>query len=167
MNKTTGIAIAIIVIIALALLAWWYNNNRDSAADVPQTGTVVPEFDPRDFTEPETVEAANLAAVGNYEGNGTATRAFEDGTFTHTVVASLAAPASGTFYEGWLVMAAADEPQFFSTGRLTLARDGSYALTYTADQNYPNHTMVVITEETTANGLDGQPEAHVLEGEFE
>jgi len=111
------------------------------------------------------VETATLAAVGTYTGSGTATRSFDGATFRHAVTAQLGDPAVGKFYEGWLVMPAAGGPQFFSTGRLDQQGSG-YALSYTASQNYPDHTMAVITEETIANGLDGVPEAHVLEGSF-
>lgn len=110
------------------------------------------------------VETATLSAVGNYKGDGIATRSFDGKTFTHTVQASLVDPEKGKFYEGWIV----DKTptlRFFSTGKLT--KEGEeYVLTFTAPQNYPEYNDVVITEETEALGLDGNPEAHVLEGSF-
>lgn len=110
-------------------------------------------------------DTATLAAVGPYKGSGTATRSFNGTTFTHTVTASIGDPAAGKFYEGWLVMKTAGGPKFFSTGKLT-KKGATYTLTYTAAQNYPDHNDVVITEETLSQGLDGKPEAHVLEGSF-
>lgn len=114
--------------------------------------------------EQAAVETATLLAVGSYKGSGTATRSFDGTTFTHNVRASLSNPAKGTFYEGWLVK---KKPTltFFSTGRMTKEGD-EYVLTFTASQNYPEHKDVVITEETESMGLDGKPEAHVLEGAF-
>lgn len=114
---------------------------------------------------PAEVEPAVLSAVGSYEGSGLAARSFDGAVFTHTVEASLADSASGKFYEGWLVMKTTTSPKFFSTGKMT-KQGAVYALNYTAAQNYPDHNDVVITEETMSQGLDGQPEAHVLEGSF-
>lgn len=112
------------------------------------------------------VETAVLSAVTPYTGSGVATRVFDGTAFTHTVTANIGAPAAGKFYEGWLVKKEPSGPKFFSTGTLE-ARHGAYVLTYTAAQNYPDHKDVVVTEETEAQGLDGKPEAHVLEGAFE
>ncbi len=114
--------------------------------------------------EKQTVETAELLAVGDYRGSGSATRSFDGTTFAHTVSASLNDPPAGKFYEGWLVD---KEPTltFFSTGKLT--KEGNvYVLTFTAPQNYPEYNTVVITEETESMGLDDKPEVHVLEGSF-
>ena len=110
------------------------------------------------------VEVTELFAVGNYTGSGTATRVFSDGVFTHTVEANIPDPGEGKFYEGWLVTST-PALDFFSTGELT--KDGDvYVLEYTSTIDEAGHPEVVITEETSANGLDNNPEAHVLEGEF-
>ena len=106
---------------------------------------------------------AQLRAVGEYTGSGTATRKWDGTTFLHTVSAAIGAPAEGKFYEGWLVR---PEPfEFVSTGRLEATDDG-YGLTFVMERDFREHVNVVITEETEANGLDGIPEAHVLEGSF-
>lgn len=110
------------------------------------------------------VETAQLQAVGVYEGNGTATRSFDGSTFTHTVTAAIGDPQQGKFYEGWLVKNPATK-EFFSTGRME-KQGNQYMLTFTGLKNYPDFSKVVITEETEALGLDGNPEAHVLEGSF-
>ena len=106
-------------------------------------------------------KSTSLEAVNNYSGSGTATISWDDKTFTHKVEATLPTPPADKFYEGWLV-----QPQplnFFSTGKLILI-DNKYTLEYSEETNYPNHTQVVITEETLKNGLDNTPEIHVLEG---
>lgn len=112
------------------------------------------------------VGTAVLSAVAPYMGSGEATRVWDGTTFTHTVTANIGAPAAGKFYEGWLVIKTPSGPKFFSTGKLT-AKHGAYVLTYTAAQDYPDHKDVVVTEEMETAGLDGKPEAHVLEGAFE
>lgn len=111
------------------------------------------------------VETALLSAVGTYEGSGRATRAFDGVVFAHAVVADIGDPPADKFYEGWLVMKTEADPVFLSTGRLDKSAD-QYVLTYSATQDYPSHSGVVVTEETLANGLDNEPEAHVLEGSF-
>jgi rhodanese-related sulfurtransferase len=103
-----------------------------------------------------------IKAVGKYSGSALATRSFLDGKFSHSVEAELADPASGKFYEGWLVRGTS----FFSTGKMT-KEEGKYFLNYESNKDSRDYKEIVITEETEANGLDGKPEAHVLEGEFE
>ena len=104
----------------------------------------------------------NLLAISPYTGTATATRSYLDGQFQHSVVAGISDPAPGKFYEGWLVRGT----DFFSTGRL-LKQNDSYTLEYTSNADSRDYKKVVITEETESLGLDNNPEAHVLEGEFE
>lgn len=111
----------------------------------------------------ELVEAANLEAVGTYTGGGIATRIYiqPDGPFRHTVSAEISDPVEGKFYEGWLVGGFG----FVSTGKMV--KDGDkYVLEFESNDDMTSYGKVVITEETAANGLDGKPEAHVLEGSF-
>lgn len=109
-------------------------------------------------------DVISLTPVGTYSGDGDATRSYDGSVFLHTVTARVDDPAEGKFYEGWLVM---KEPTltFISTGELT-KENGAYTLTFESDTDYSEYVDVVITEETSANGLDGTPEAHVLEGTF-
>lgn len=70
-------------------------------------------------------------------------------------------PEEGKFYEDWLVKGVS----FFSTGKMK--KDGDkYVLQYEVNENKSSFNNVVITEETEADGLDGKPEMHVLEGYF-
>lgn len=103
-----------------------------------------------------------LSATGSYSGSALATRSYLKGTFKHTVTADIAPPSDGKFYEGWLVKGSA----FFSTGKLQESTNGTYTLEYSATKDSRDYQTVVITEETSANGLDNKPETHILEGEF-
>ncbi|EKE19882.1 MAG: rhodanese-like protein [uncultured bacterium] len=103
-----------------------------------------------------------IKAVGKYAGNALASRSFLDGKFTHKVVAKIADPAPSKFYEGWLVKGTS----FFSTGKMMKEGD-TYILNFNEAKDSRDYKKIVITEETEAQGLDGKPEAHVLEGEFE
>lgn len=109
----------------------------------------------------ENVEKIILEVQKGYEGNAVATRLYDGEIFYHTVTADIGDPASGKFYEGWLV----DEAKFFSTGKMELV-NGEYHLEYSSDDDKGVYAQVVITEETLADGLDNKPEAHVFEGKF-
>jgi hypothetical protein len=47
-----------------------------------------------------------------------------------------------------------------------IKKDQQYYLEYFNETDQSVYDLVVITEETIANGLDNKPEAHVLEGSF-
>jgi rhodanese-related sulfurtransferase len=104
----------------------------------------------------------SLKALGNKSGSAVAIRSYIDGKYSHNVTMNTANPTSGKFYEGWLVKGT----DFFSTGKLTQNGE-SYVLTYESDNDRRDYKNVVITEETTANGLDNKPETHIFEAEFE
>jgi hypothetical protein len=175
-NSGGFIEIAAIMIIALAVgggAAYYFFTQVQNLESTPKPGTTeitqeVPAVENPDVEETEVrqedVDTAVLAAVGDYVGSGRATRVFSGGEFTHTVAAILDDPAEGKFYEGWLVTRT---PQFdfISTGKLTKSGT-NYTLEFRIDQDYGNYNEVVITEETEANGLDGVPEDHVLEGAY-
>ncbi|OGD85452.1 hypothetical protein A2164_01070 [Candidatus Curtissbacteria bacterium RBG_13_35_7] len=97
-------------------------------------------------------------------GSGETNRDYNGTTFVHLVMADIADPSVGKFYEGWLVK---KEPtlDFISTGRLE-KQEKEYTLLFTSETDYSDYPQVVITEETESLGLDNNPETHVLEGTF-
>ncbi len=109
----------------------------------------------------ENQQTIDLVAVNNYNANGTASRAFGDQTFVHELIIEADSPADGKFYEGWLV-----GPSVVSTGKLVNEGGRTWSLTFVSTDMLNEHNEVVVTEETTANGLDGIPEDHILEGMF-
>lgn len=110
------------------------------------------------------VERVELKSVGEIPGRGLAFRGFSDGVFAHVVVAELPPLPEGKFYEGWLIKEP-PEVEFFSTGKLE-KRGNLFFLRYTADENKAEHKGIVVTLEGEENGLDGNPETHILEGIF-
>lgn len=174
MKPIHGVILIVLLAIILGGGYWLVQFNRQKEAEV----TITPVPETQDLPNAATgstdtsssqsiqvsVETITLKSVGNYTGSGTATRIFANGAFTHTVSASIGDPATGKFYEGWLVNMSLT-PKFFSTGKLE-KKGNSYTLTYTSNKDYSIYNSVIITEEDEANGLDGVPEAHVLEGEF-
>ncbi len=158
-NVAITVGIAVVLVGALGFVFWQNYMKEDSTASESSTQSNTTEEADKAVQAP--IEEATLEAVGNYTGVGAATRVFDTGVFAHAVTAYIDDPAEGKFYEGWLV----NGKDFFSTGKLKKNGD-TYELSYTAYKNYPDHKLVVITEETLADGLDNKPEAHVLEGSF-
>ncbi|MEA1909751.1 MAG: hypothetical protein U9M89_01880 [Patescibacteria group bacterium] len=147
----------ILGLLAILLVIWFVYSSGSQ--------TTVPTNETSDMTGDGSIEMADLAAVGDFTGSGTAYRGFNETGFNHSVDAQLDAPEEGKFYEGWLVYQDL-ELEFFSTGKLELGEDDNYHLTYQQDEDASDYPKVVITLETEADGLDGNPEAHVLEGSF-
>jgi len=170
-NKWVGVVVILIIILGGV---FWYVQSSNEEAEVTVTPSAnigqeesTPSSSANDNSGTQVnveVDTTTLDSVGSYTGSGVATRIFANGIFTHTVTAKIADPASGKFIEGWLVNMSLT-PKFFSTGKLK-KENGEYKLTFTANKDYTKYSNVVITEETEANGLDGVPEDHVLEGTF-
>ena len=167
--------IGVLAVLAIVLIgAYWYVLSRTGESEVtvvPVTNTSPKESTSSTNTNKDNstqvkvvVDTITLDSVGNYIGSGVATRIIANGTFTHTLSAKIVDPASGKFYEGWLVNMSLT-PKFFSTGKLK-KENGEHKLTYTNNKDYTKYSEAVVTEETEVNGLDGVPEAEVLKGNF-
>ena len=170
--KITYWTVGIIALVVVLAGGFWYVQSQKSE-ESKVIVTPVPNAQQEEATGSSatldtsvkvSVKTITLKSVGEYSGSGIATRVFADGTFTHTVTANVDDPADGKFYEGWFVNMSLTPP-FFSTGKLVRDSNG-YKLAYSTNQDYSNYTKVIITEESASNGLDGVPEAHVLEGSF-
>ncbi|MDX1765468.1 MAG: hypothetical protein R3313_00790 [Candidatus Saccharimonadales bacterium] len=156
------------IIVAGGVTFWQLNSDdaENTEANVAtQTETTVEQETNNETSTPvdeapTALETAALKAVGSYTGSGTATRTIE-GAYVHEVIAELGNPSPGDFYEGWLV-----GPSVVSIGKLTTKGFGQWRLFFTTEKDLSQHDRIVITEETLANGLDGIPEDHVLEGSF-
>jgi hypothetical protein len=159
--KNIWVWVGIVVIVAAGVTVYFVFSGGDGSSVEVESVEQVSEVVTEQTQDADAQEMANLVAVGTYDGSGTATRRITDSEFIHTVDAQIADPADGKFYEGWLV----DGASFFSTGKLVKSGD-LYTLEYTSDEDQSDYASVVITEETEVDGLDGNPEAHVLEGSF-
>lgn len=154
------IVIGLVILAILAAVVYWVRRPRPSL-QVPQSSPSVEEKIEEAFNLeiPEDVDKADLRDVSGGDSSGIATRKFEAGKFTHTVLADLPAPAPGTFYEGWLVKGTS----FFSTGKMRIAK-GGYLLEFKSSVDYSDYNKVVITLEKVD---DKKPETHILEGSFQ
>lgn len=108
-----------------------------------------------------STETAPLVAVDGSNSSGIAHRLLKDGKLYHVVVADMPDPKEDHSYEGWLVQS--DPFNFFSTGVMEKNENNQWVLIYSADEEFENHTRVVITEETI---VDETPEDHIIEGDF-
>ncbi len=161
------IIVAIIIILVLAGLIFLRKKPQPPKEEtrVPETLSLEKEIEERFRLEiPEDVEKAELKDVSGGTSSGIATRKYESGKFTHTILADLPDPEKGSFYEGWLVRGEEGSADYslVSTGRIRLAK-GGYLLEFESATDYSDHKKVIVTLERVA---DKNPEKHILEGNF-
>ncbi len=158
------------LLVALVLVGgflWWRSKRLEESQVLPAEGEGVQIEDKASelakrfgMVIPDNVEKIELKDVRGGTGTGIATRSFVEGRFEHTVLAALPDPASGSWYETWLVR---DDPSdLIYVGRLRIAK-GGFLVDFTSNVDLRDHTKVVVTLERVD---DRQPEVHVLEGEF-
>ena len=165
MNRR-DIVIGFVILAALAGFIF-FRAKRETSPEliVPQTLSVEDKLEEAfNLQLPEDVEKVELNDVSGGDGSGIATRKFENGRFTHTVLADLPDPAAGSFYEGWLVRGNPQDANFafISTGKMKLAK-GGYLLEFQSATDFSEYNQVIVTKEIVA---DSTPETHILEGSF-
>lgn len=165
MNRR-DIVIGFVILAALAGFIYFRaKRTTPEELTVPQTLSTEDQIEQKFGVQlPENVERAELKDVSGGNASGIATRKFENGTFTLSVLADVPDPASGSFYEGWLVRGKEGDENFayISTGRMSVAK-GGYILEFNSQTDYSDYPNVVITLEKQA---DTTPETHILEGSF-
>lgn len=158
------IVIGLIILAVVAGAIVWIRRTRTQEEPLPTPS--IEEKIERTFNLeiPEDVERADLNDVTGGTGSGIATRKYESGRFSHTVLADLPDPTAGYFYEGWLVRGKEGDANFafISTGRMRVAK-GGYLLEFTSSTDYSAYNGVVVTLERVD---DKKPETHILEGSF-
>jgi len=108
-----------------------------------------------------TSKKATFSDVSGGTGTGKAFVLRKDGKLFFTASVNLTDPATGTFYEGWLVKKGSNPVQFIDTGKLEKQKDGSFEVSYSSNNLYEGYDFVVITWEKVD---DQKPEKHILEG---
>lgn len=162
--RTRDIVIGLIILAVVAGAIVWLRRARTTPEPLP-TPSIEEKIEKTFNLEiPEDVERADLNDVTGGTGSGIAIRKYESGRFTHTLLADLPDPESGTFYEGWLVRGKEGGANFafISTGRMGVAK-GGYLLEFTSSIDYSDYKGVVVTLEKVD---DKRPEKHILEGSF-
>ena len=157
----------VVVVLVIGGLWWWRGKRIEQSQVLPAEGEGV-EIEDRaselarrfGVVLPDNLDRVGLKDVTGGVGGGIATRSYTDSKFELTVLAELAEPGKGEWYEGWLVR---DEP--FSSiyaGKLRVAK-GGFLLEFTEAMDLRDHVRVVVTVEKQD---DRKPETHVLEGSF-
>jgi len=165
--KTRDIVIGLIVIVLLIGVLFWRQRNKVSEEmTVPETTpSVEKQIEDKFKVEiPEDIDKAEMKAVEGKSGSAIATRKFESGKFTSTVLADLPEPKAGEFYGGWLEKGEEGKEGYslVSAGRLTLAK-GGWMLNYESTKDYSDHDKVIVSLEKIS---DNKLEEPIIEGSF-
>ena len=157
--KTRDVVVGIIIIAVVVTAGLLYKNLKSpKALPTPSSSGTKEELQEMfNYQVPDDVDSVELSDVTGGSAKAIATRKYENGLYTHAVLADLPDLDSG-FYEGWLVM----EDKFISTGKLRIAK-GGYLLEFSSSTDYSFYNKVVITKELIN---DQTPETHILEGSF-
>lgn len=163
MNRR-DIFIGIVVLLLAVVLVFWFRGKTPKSVMAPTPVSEEKIEKSFNLTIPEDVDKVEMNDVSGGDASGVATRKYENGNFSHMVLADLSDPEAGTFYEGWLVKGKMGDEDFayISTGRMVVAK-GGYLLEYKSSTDYSDYTGVVITLEKVN---DKKPETHILEGSF-
>lgn len=157
--KKKDIVIGVIVLSVLSLILVFYNKskapNLTEIENLKQNESKIEEEFKIDI--PEDIEKALLEDVAGGDSLGIATREFENGMFTLTVLADLPDLDIG-FYQAWLVK----DDMYVSLGKASVAK-GGYLLEFNSSIDYSDYNKVQVTQEIV---FDSTPEVTILEGEF-
>lgn len=158
-----GVIVIIVIVVGAVLYKKYKTEASPSASPTPQSTTKEDIQDMFNYQVPEDVESIELKDVSGGSAKAIATRNYENGTFSNTVLADLPDLSSG-FYQGWLVRGSEGDSDYkiVSTGKLRVAK-GGYLLDFSSSTNYSDYNTVWITKETN---FDSTPETHILEASF-
>lgn len=170
--KTSDIVKVAVVIAAIA--GFFYFTNQAADEDVDETDMQFSQdtteeterqIEERFRTEvPEGAERAELKAR-DVEGRALATREVTDSGTNISVLADLADPEQGHFYQAWAAKGQEGDEDFerISLGRLRVAK-GGFVTDFTSESDLSEFDQVLISQERTQ---DSEPEQTVVEGSFD
>jgi len=156
--KRNDIVIGLIILALLAGAIYFFRRPKQEVGDIPQVSIEDRLEESFNMEIPDDLEKAELIDVSGGTGSGIATRSFENGRFSHMILADLPDPTGGEFYQGWLVQGDTQVP----TGKMRIAK-GGYLLELNTTTDYSDYDQVMVTLEKIA---DSTPETTVLEGSF-
>ena len=157
--KRRDIVIGLLVLVVLAGVVYWARRPKEVLRVETEPSVEQKIEDSFKLQIPDDVDKSELSDVSGGNSSGISTRKYENGKFTHSVLADIPDPESGEFYQGWLVKG----DDIVSTGRLTITK-GGYLLEFESVTDYSDHKGIWVTLEEKS---DTTPEKHILEGSFE
>lgn len=166
MNRR-DIVIGAAVLLAIVGIIYWRQSSKEEISEVPAPETLSVEDKLEDkfkYDIPEDVDKAELKDVSGGNASAIATRKFEGEKYSSTILADLEDPASGAFYQGWLMKGEEGKEGYsvISLGKFTIAK-GGWMLDYSSKNDYSDFDRVVVTLEKV---FDNTPEKKILEGRF-
>jgi hypothetical protein len=173
MENSSNNILKIIGIILAVVLIWgayrYVSSRRSGGARGNPTPTVTVTWNDRqrealptgeeskfDIDLPQTGTKTSLRGIEGSAGNGVAVRENKNGVYEISILADLADPEAGKFYEVWLL----DGDRKMSLGEMRIAK-GGYLLEKTVSEDISSYTKYVITLEGTR---DNEMEKRILEG---
>ncbi len=157
------------IILVILALGFYLLKNRSKTPELEISQSPSPSFE-KELEEtfkieiPDDVEKIVLKDVTGGSATGLATRKYDEGLFTHTVIADLPNLQDQAFYQGWLIRGQEGEADYdlVSTGKLKVAK-GGFILEFQSNKDYLEYQRVLITKEKV---FDNVPEERLLEGSF-
>jgi len=165
MNRR-DIVIGFIIIAVVAGIIYFVRRPQTTPIEIPiATPSFEEQFENKFNTQiPENLEKSELKNITGQGGSGLATRNFENGTFSLTVLADLPDLESNNFYEVWISRGTVGQSNYslISIGRLQIAK-GGFLLDFTVNKDYSDYQEVIVSQETK---LGNTPAKIILNGSF-
>ncbi|OGM11123.1 hypothetical protein A2W13_02980 [Candidatus Woesebacteria bacterium RBG_16_36_11] len=165
MNRR-DIVIGFIILAVVAGIIYFVRRPKTTPIETPvATPSFEEQFENKFNTQiPENLEKAELKDVTGQDNSGLATRNFENGTFSLTVLADLPDLESNNFYEAWLSRGTVGQSNYslISIGKLQIAK-GGFLLDFNSNTNYSDYQEVIVSQETK---LGNTPAKIILDGSF-
>jgi len=158
MNRK-DIVIGLVILAAVAAVIFFARRSKSTNPLPLETPTIEQKVqDTFKYTIPENADKTELKDVSGGNSFAVATRSFDGGVFSATVLADLPEPKAGTFYEAWIEK----DGESLPLGKLAIAK-GGYLVNFASSKDYSDSNKYFVTSETKD---DSTPETHVLEGSF-
>lgn len=164
-DRTRNILIGIVLVIIIILLAIFLLRRRNENiikvnSPLPTPVSQFQEDLQNNFgiTVPTSAVKGDLKDVSGGNQMGLVTLDKVGNQNQYTVIANLADPLPGYFYEAWLV----NGNDYVGLGKLVTAK-GGWIVNYSTGRDLSDHKTVWVTLEKVN---DNTPEKHILEGSF-
>lgn len=161
-DVVTGFIVVLILIGGFLLIK---KNKANKLSVVPTPGPSIEEQITSKFggiTIPSDRDKADLTDASGGNALGIATREYEGGKFSLTVLGDLPEPTPGSHYQAWIIKDDGTNIAYVNVGELRTAK-GGYLTDYASSKDFTEFKKVIVTSETN---FDTTPEKKVLEGSF-